>query len=314
MYIIIESHIPFAQGVMERMGHRVSYLPPEAIDRESVRHADALVVRTRTRCDGSLLAGSSVRHIATATIGLDHIDLDYCRLHGIKVTNAPGCNAPAVAQYVLSTVGRLRPDVKRLGIVGVGHVGGIVDRWAAANGMRTMLCDPPRALAEGNTGFYSLDEIAAECDVVTFHVPLDATTRHMIDRRWLEMLSPGSLVINASRGGVASTQALLDNPQLDYAIDCWEGEPTISPLLLQRALVATPHIAGYSLQGKQRATAMALKAIDTDIAIECPAVSPSPSLEAIIQSYDPLADTARLRQQPLDFEKLRNRYSFRPEP
>ena len=148
MRILIESHIPFIRGEAEKAGHTVEYLEPEEFTPERVRNADALIVRTRTKCDAALLDGSKVRVIATATIGTDHIDLDYCRRHSIAVHNAPGCNAPAVAQYVLSVISRLRPGCRCLGIVGAGHVGSIVDRWARANGIPTLLCDPPRALAE----------------------------------------------------------------------------------------------------------------------------------------------------------------------
>lgn len=314
MRIIIESHIPHIRGIAEAAGHSVSYLPPEAFSPETVAQADALIIRTRTQCNAALLQGSAVKIIATATIGTDHIDLSYCASRGIAVHNAPGCNAPAVAQYVLATLAHLRPGVERLGIVGVGHVGSLVNRWARANGISTLLCDPPRALREGSQEFVSLQEIAEQCDVITFHTPLDSSTYHLIDQPFLSLCRPGTLIINAARGAVANTPALLRNPQLRYAIDCWEGEPHISLPLLNLAAVATPHIAGYSLQGKQRASAMALQAVDASIVLPLPAVAQAPSPAQIADSYNPLIDTAALRANPAHFERLRNHYQFRSEP
>lgn len=311
MDIIVENHIPFIQGRLEAAGHRVAYLPPEAITPEAVKNADALIVRTRTRCDSQLLDGSKVSHVATATIGTDHIDLDYCRAHSIRVSNAPGCNAPGVAQYVLSTIAALRPDAHTIGIVGVGHVGSIVNRWARANGFRTLLCDPPLGLNE------PLDQLAAQADVITFHTPLDSSTRHMVNARFLSQCTRQPLIINAARGPVVDTPALIEaieSGRVDAAIDCWEGEPEISHRLLELARVATPHVAGYSLEGKQRATAMVLHAVDPTLAIDLPPVAEAPSLAAIAASYDPLADTAALRANPGAFEALRNGYSYRSEP
>lgn len=314
MRILIESHIPFIRGIAESAGHCVEYLDPEEFTPQRIKNADALIIRTRTKCNASLLSGSKVKKIATATIGTDHIDLDYCRRSGIEVFNAPGCNAPGVAQYVLSVISRLKPQCRCLGIVGVGHVGSIVERWARANGIPVMLCDPPRSAAEGDAeNFVSLDEIAAKCDVITFHVPLDETTRHLIDERFLTLAAPDALIINAARGPVADTKALIAASQT-LAIDCWEGEPEINLDLLAKAAVATPHIAGYSLEGKQRATAMALRAIDPSIDLPVAPVAEAPTLAEIARSYDPLADTAALKAAPDAFESLRNTYALRPEP
>lgn len=313
MRILIENHIPFIRGIAEAAGHQVKYLEPDEFTPENIKDADALIIRTRTKCNASLLEGSKVKRIATATIGTDHIDLDYCRSHGIEVFNAPGCNAPGVAQYVLSIIARLKPDCRCLGIIGVGHVGSIVERWARSNGLNVLLCDPPRAALEGNEKFVSADEIARRCDVITFHVPLDRNTHHMINREWLNLVSPDALIINASRGPIADTQALLEAPQT-LAIDCWEGEPEINRELLRKAAIATPHIAGYSLEGKQRATAMALHAILPEIEIPVPPVDESPSLTQIIESYDPIKDSEALKLNPSQFERLRNQYDYRKEP
>ncbi len=308
MKIIVESHIPFIQGKLEAAGHDVIYLAPEDIVSSTVRDADALIIRTRTRCDAALLDGSRIKKIATATIGTDHIDLDYCRNKGIDVFNAPGCNAPAVAQYVLASLSALNITSGTVGIVGVGHVGSIVNRWAPACGFSTVLNDPPLGLL--NSVF--------DADVITFHVPFDATTRHMADAEFFAKCTRKPLIINASRGAVVDTLALLDAIRAGQVrgavIDCWEGEPNINLELLEHAKIATPHIAGYSLEGKRRATAMALSAIDITIAETLDPVAVAPSFAEIAASYNPLIDTAALKARPEAFEVLRNRYTYRPEP
>lgn len=322
--IIIESHIPFADGLLDRVAI-IERLPPSDITAETVRDADALIIRTRTRCNAALLSGSRVKAIATATIGTDHIDLDYCRAAGIAVSNAPGCNAPAVAQYVMSTILSNVDDVRHrtIGIVGVGNVGKIVAAWAEAAGMNTMLCDPPRAEAEGPDRFVGLDEIVRHADIITFHTPLDASTFHMADEVFFHNLAMHPFIINAARGPIVDTKAL--NRALDSkivsgaAIDCWENEPDIDRNLLGKAIVATPHIAGYSLEGKKRATALAINAIIDALRLPVDKVHvlpvpATPAPEQITASYDPLSDTARLKNSPELFESLRNNYHYRPEP
>lgn len=313
MKIIVESHIPFISGILENAGHSVTYLTPENITAERVRDADALIVRTRTRCDRELLEGSNVSLIATATIGTDHIDLDYCRSRGIKVSNAPGCNAPAVAQYVLSSIGRLRPGLRPvIGIVGVGHVGSTIKRWAEANGFPTLLCDPPLGMPA------TLADIATNADIITFHTPLDESTRHMADSTFFAACRKRPVIINAARGPVVETGAVIDALKSgrisDAVIDCWENEPRINAELLALATIATPHIAGYSIQGKRRATAMALHAIDPSIAVTIEPAASAPTLDEITASYDPQADTDSLRANPMRFEALRNHYNLREEP
>lgn len=322
MDVIIESHIPFIAGVLESRGHRVTYLPPEAITPQSVKNADALIIRTRTRADRTLLQNSQVRHIATATIGTDHIDMSYCRDHGITVSNAPGCNAPAVAQYVIASLAAVAGAEHLrgmcLGIVGVGHVGQIVERWAHGIGMNLLLCDPPRAKNECADNFVDIEHIAAHADAITFHTPLDATTRHLCDRQLLQACRRKPIIINAARGAVTDTDALvdaIDSGMISAAvIDCWEGEPAIDNRLLHRAAVATPHIAGYSFEGKLRASAMAARAIDQGIALDIPPVAETPAMQAILDSYSPMPDTKALRADPDAFESLRNNYSYRHEP
>ena len=325
--IIIEENIPYIAGLLEPYGN-VRYLANEDITPEAVKDADALIVRTRTRCDEALLGGSRCRFVATATIGTDHIDLPWCAAQGIEVANAPGCNAPAVAQYVMASILALanRPVCQyTIGIVGVGHVGKIVERWARLLDMEVLICDPPRQAVEGGDGWSSLQDIAEKADIITFHTPLDSTTRHMADHGFFSSLRRHPIVINAARGPVVDTEALteaLEAGLVHHAvIDCWEGEPHISPALLARASIATPHIAGYSSEGKVRATRMALDAFSRHFSLpriemsmpEPQGAAPEVTANAIRASYDPMADTAILRSRPDEFELLRNTYHLRPE-
>lgn len=346
--IIIESHVPYVGDAFQGVADAI-FLPPEEITPEAVREADALIVRTRTRCDASLLEGSRVRFVATATIGTDHIDLDYCRRTGIEVVSAPGCNAPAVAQYVWSSILRLRPDSWRslvVGIVGLGHVGAIVADWARQLGVTVLACDPPRCREHGGWDaaipyeagkepFVSLREIAGRADVVTFHTPHTTSgtdaTHHLADSVFFASLERCPLVINAARGPIVDTEAILSAIKArcisGCVIDCWEGEPAINGELLGLADIATPHIAGYSIEGKQRATRAVVtaalrffgclgrrwhgSAIDT--AVGTPGVAVTAG--NIIASYDPFEDSARLKSSftPAVFENMRNSYHLRHE-
>lgn len=334
MKIAIEKHIPFIRGVFEPVAD-VVYLEPEEFTPEAVTDADAIITRTRTRCDATLLDNSRCRIIATATIGTDHIDLDYCLRRGITVENAPGCNAPAVAQWVFAAINAItdRPlNELTIGIVGVGHVGRIVETWARSMDMKVLLCDPPRALSEGKDQFVDFDEIARKADIITFHTPLTRTgdypTYHLCDRRFIESLTQRPIILNAARGAVTDTAALISGIENGLisavAIDCWEHEPKIDLRLLELAKVATPHIAGYSREGKIRATAMAVDAVSRHLGI-----TPAPMEVAVPVNaperitpedinYNILADTSSLRKAasslPTSFETLRNSYNLRNEP
>ena len=288
MKIVIDNAIPFLEGVLEPYAE-IRYLPGREIAARDVRDADALIVRTRTRCDAALLDGSRVRFIATATIGFDHIDLDYCRRRQIGVATAAGCNARGVLQWIAAVLHHLsqrdgwRPAEKTLGVVGAGHVGELVRRYAASWGFRVLTCDPPRAVREGGGDFVPLEEVARHCDLVTF------------------------------RSG------------RPYVLDVWEHEPDIDRRLLAGAILATPHIAGYSAQGKANATAMAVGAVARRFALPLegwyPAVAPShprpigwDELAATIGArYDIAAESDTLKRHPERFEALRNGYSYREE-
>ena len=335
MRIVVDNHIPNISGLIEPRA-QVDYLEPTDITREAVNQADALIIRTRTHCDAALLDGSRVRFIGSATIGTDHIDLDYCADHGITVRNAPGCNAPAVAQWVFAAIhawmqarGIATPNGITLGIVGVGHIGSIVARWATQLGFTVLLNDPPREITEKTDHhtsdiFSPLGELQRRCDIITFHTPLTRDgqwpTWHLCDQAFIDGLSRCRLILDAARGPIADNAALL-RWHGDVGLDCWENEPNISRDLLEKCIVATPHIAGYSREGKQRGTAMMLAALNEfygwDIPVPEIAASATGAvqvtLDGIAASYDILADTARLKADPSAFETLRNHYTYRPE-
>ena len=332
MKVIIDSHIPHIQGLIEPYA-QVEYLEPDGITHETVKDADTLIIRTRTRCNADLLDKSSVRFIGSATIGTDHIDLDYCAAHGITVRNAPGCNAPAVAQWVFCAIaawmrqrGITTTDGITLGVVGVGHIGSIVARWGKQLGLNILLNDPPRENRDGSFDviFSPLEQLQRQCDIITFHTPLTRDgqwpTWHLCDQAFLDGLTRCRLLLAAARGAIADNAALL-RWHGDVALDCWENEPAISLALLEKCVVATPHIAGYSREGKQRGTAMMLAALNDhygwDIPIPeiaAPATGATGiTLDGIAASYDIMADTARLKGDPAAFESLRNTYHHRPE-
>lgn len=274
--IVIDKYIPFLAEAVQRhwSGVCVRALEPSAIDAEAVRDADVLVVRTRTQVNEALLRGSKVRLVCTATIGFDHIDTAYCAAQGIAWMSCPGCNAQAVCDYIeevltthyslLTTHHSLLPTGQGsgvglcIGIVGVGHVGSLVAQMAERLGMTVLLNDPPKGIG------VSLDTIARECDVITFHTPLthtgDYPTYHLCDASFLAQCKPNALIINAARGGVVDEQALLASGR-EYVLDTWENEPHIDLEVLRHARLASMHIAGYSMMGKRNATQMCLDAI-----------------------------------------------------
>ena len=328
--IVVERNVPFLE-VLDTVADVVR-LPYTEITADAVRDADALVVRTRNRCDASLLACSNVQFIATATIGTDHIDLPWCAAHGIEAVNAPGCNAPAVAQYVFSSLMRVinRPiSSYTIGIVGVGHVGSIVERWARGLSMRVLLCDPPRQQAEGGDRWVSLDDIAAKADIITFHTPLTregaCATYHMAGEAFFNSLRRAPVIINSARGPSVDTSVWADALEAGVCgpaiVDCWENEPQINQHLLAQASIATPHIAGYSIEGKRRASQMSLDALCRHFGLPAlhiagelpPAPARAITAATALEGYDPLVDTAALKADPASFESLRNNYRLRPE-
>lgn len=338
MKVIVDDKIPYIKESLQKITADAVYLPGNSFTPESVRNADALIIRTRTLCNSELLKGSRVRFIATATIGYDHINTEYCRNNGISWTNAPGCNSASVKQYVESCLLLLERhkalDLSKLclGIVGAGHVGKKVKTMAESLGMKVLLNDPPRADL-GEEGFTDLQTLARECDIITFHTPLNRggkyPTLHLANESFFRSLQKKPIIINTSRGEVVETEALLHalkTRQIEEAIvDVWENEPDISLELLNRAWIATPHIAGYSADGKANATRMSLESLCSFFGIHahlnvCP---PTPdeeiivsetAHEALLKIYNPETDSIALKKHPEQFEWLRGNYPPRREP
>ncbi|QLF91956.1 4-phosphoerythronate dehydrogenase PdxB [Pseudomonas sp. ABC1] len=266
MRIVADENIPLVDELFSAFA-TIERKPGRAIDRSMLQACDALLVRSVTTVDRELLGGSPVRFVGTCTIGTDHLDLDFFRQAGIQWASAPGCNARGVVDYVLGCLlalaereGKALAE-RRYGIVGVGQVGGRLLQLLRALGWQVLACDPLREAREAGD-FVSLDEVLETCDVISLHTPLtregEAATRHLLDERRLERLLPGTWLINASRGAVVDNQALLrtlrKRPDLQVALDVWEGEPLVDTELAALCRIATPHIAGYSLDGKLRGT------------------------------------------------------------
>lgn len=329
MKILIDRAIPFLQGVLEPFAE-VVYLDGAAFTREVVASADAMIIRTRTRCDKALLEGSKMQFIATATIGFDHIDLEYCRTHNITVSTSAGCNARGVLQWVSAALALLAkrddfaPQERTLGIVGVGNVGRLVKEYAEAWGFRTICSDPPREASE-HLGFVPLEEVLRNADIVTLHTPLNCTTKHLINEGNISLLHSGAALINASRGECVATEATRRN-DLTYITDVWENEPNIDSAYLARSIVATPHIAGYSAQGKANASAMAVQALARHFDLplrdwrpkEVAAITPkllswNEMCATITEACNLEAESFTLKNEPERFEYLRNNYLYREE-
>lgn len=338
MKVIIDNKIPFIQEAISQIADEVIYAPGKDFTPALVKDADALIIRTRTRCNRALLQGSSVRFIATATIGFDHIDTEYCREAGIAWSNAPGCNSASVAQYLMSSLLLLQQIRGKqlqgltLGIIGVGNVGTKIIQVAQELGMRVLLNDLPRQDKEGKADFSPLQTLAEECDLLTFHVPLykegKYKTFHLADEAFFRTLKRRPVIINTSRGEVIETNALLNalenNLISDAIIDVWENEPDINLTLLNKAFLGTPHIAGYSADGKANATRMSLDALcrffhlEADYRItppepENPVINAATPTEAYLQMYDPRRDSEPLKTNPELFETLRGDYPLRRE-
>lgn len=343
MKVVIDNKIPYIKGIVEgftnadKSANEVIYVAGSEFTPQLVKDADALIIRTRTHCNKELLDGSKVSFIATATIGYDHIDTDYCRAHSITWTNAPGCNSGSVAQYIHSVLLLLQKEKafalkgKCIGVVGVGNVGKKVCDVARQLGMNVLMCDPPRAQAEGSESFVTLQTIAQECDVITFHTPLckegEYKTFHLADAAFFESLKRKPIIINSSRGEVTQTEAVIDalrSQQISEAvIDVWENEPRINLQLLSNVFIGTPHIAGYSADGKANATRMSLESLCRFFGIDASfqVIPPAPikkiedihSPEAYLEMYNPMDDSNALKEHPECFEQLRGDYPLRRE-
>ena len=345
--IIADNKIPFLKGVLEPWAS-VEYLPGSQIDRNAAMQADAFLVRTRTKCNADLLSGTPVKFIGTATIGFDHIDTRWCEENNIRWTNAPGCNSSSVMQYIASALMQISFESElslsrlTLGIVGVGNVGSKVMKLAQNLGMKVLLNDPPRQRKENNEIFVDLDQVLAKSDIVTLHVPLNKggidNTFHLFDGNAFNRMKEGAWLINSSRGEVVDTdavkEALAEDKLAGAVLDVWEKEPEIDISLMHMSFIATPHIAGYSADGKANGTSMVVNELcrffniplkdwfpaaipepeEPLLVIDCYGKSPEEiARRAVLHSYNIMEDDVRLRFDPSRFEMIRGNYPLRRE-
>jgi erythronate-4-phosphate dehydrogenase len=348
MRIVADEKISFLKGVFEPYA-KVEYYPGSAINPDVVKTADALIVRTRTKVNEFLLKNSSVKVVVSATIGTDHVDTAWLEDNGIQWANAPGCNSSSVMQYIASVFASLEMDYyplrgKTLGVVGVGNVGQKVARVGEAFGMKVVLNDPPRKEKEEDFAGVDLNVLLQMSDVVSFHVPLNIEgeypTYHLLNDTTLLMMKRGCVVINTSRGEVVEERVLmkgLSSGIIERGIlDVWENEPDISIELFERLMIGTPHIAGYSIDGKANGTAAAVNFVSQqfgfgldgwfpeklaqfdDMSLTIKGEDDALSLnqmfaQTILRSYDVKVEFERLASDTANFEKLRGNYPLRRE-
>ena len=349
MKIVCDDKIPFLRGTLEPFAE-VVYLPGKQTTAEVVKDADAVITRTRTACNETLLKDSKVKVIATATIGFDHIDTAWCESNGIIWKNAPGCNSWSVKQYISSVLVSLARrhsldlSAMTLGVVGVGNVGSKVAEAASLLGMKVLLNDPPRERREGSDKFVSLDTLMEQSDIITLHVPLtkegEDATWHLFDADRIARLRADQFLFNSSRGPVVDNKALkaalLAKSLRGAVLDVWEGEPELDRELISLLEYSTPHIAGYSADGKANGTTMSVRTVASVLGLPLTDWTasgvPAPAqpleftidasgrtkqevlTEAILYTYDVQKDTDALRAAPELFEKLRGDYPVRREP
>ncbi|HAZ54645.1 MAG TPA: 4-phosphoerythronate dehydrogenase PdxB [Franconibacter helveticus] len=348
MKILVDENMPYARELFSRLGE-VKAVPGRPIPQNELDDADALMVRSVTKVNRELLAGKKVKFVGTATAGTDHVDESYLREAGIAFSAAPGCNAIAVVEYVFSALmGLAERDGfaltdRTVGIVGVGNVGSRLQARLEALGVRTLLCDPPRAKRGDEGRFQPLDELVNEADILTFHTPLykegPYKTLHLADETLIRRLKPGAILINACRGPVVDNAALLkclnEGQKLSVVLDVWEPEPELNVALLDKVDIGTAHIAGYTLEGKARGTTQVFEAFSAftgqaqQVALDT--LLPAPefgritlhgpldqaTLKRLIHLvYDVRRDDAPLRKVagiPGEFDKLRKNYLERRE-
>lgn len=353
MLIVADENIPLVDAFFAGFGE-IRRLPGRQITRADVHDADVLLVRSVTKVDRDLLEGSAVRFVGTCTIGTDHLALDYFHQEGIQWSSAPGCNARGVVDYVLGSLLTLAEiegadlNQRTYGVVGAGEVGGRLINVLKGLGFNVLVCDPPRQAAEGGD-YVSLEQIIERCDVISLHTPLDKSaenaTWHLLDQQRLNQLKHGTWLINASRGPVIDNNALREvltrREDLQAVLDVWEAEPQVDVELADLCVLATPHIAGYSLDGKQRGTAQIYQAVcdflGQEAVIKLADLLPAPWLAKVELSadsdpawalatvcrgvYDPRRDDADFRrslvgtvqEQKLAFDALRKHYPVRRE-
>lgn len=273
MKLVVDENILLAEKAFSLFGE-VKLVSGREISPETLNDADILITRSVTKVDEALLGKSPVKFVGSATIGTDHLDLKYLESRNIRFANAPGCNSYSVAEYVFAALLELADKYnfklkdKSLGVVGAGNIGKKVIRFADALGMKILKNDPPLERAGIGSGYSSLNEILS-CDIITLHVPLNKggkdNTVHLIGEQELSALNENSILINASRGPVVDNAALLDvlsRRNLRTVFDVWENEPAPQKELVGKVDIATPHIAGYSYDGKLNGTKMVFEALN----------------------------------------------------
>lgn len=345
--ILADENMLMAQEIFSEFG-KVSLCPGRSMTAEHLKGVDLLLVRSITQVNETLLKGSPVKFVGTATIGTDHIDQEYLEQNQIGFSNAPGCNADAVVDYVLSAIFYMAeqqgfdPAERTYGIIGVGNVGGRLQKRLESCGFKVLLNDPPRA--ETESGFVSLETLINEADFICAHTPLTKTgdhpTYHLLSDKQLRALKENTILLNAGRGPVIDNQALLqigtERDDLSFVLDVWEHEPKVSKDLADRCSLISPHIAGYSLDGKVRGTFMLFQAFCDFVGIkpekELTDFLPEAEVSKIQQTdlstldlintvYDPLIDDRLLRdtlelseeEQKTAFDQLRKSYRLRRE-
>lgn len=347
MKIVADSHIPFIKEYFSAYGELI-LKGGRTITREEVEDADILLVRSVTPVDEALLGGTSVKFVGSVTAGADHLDIDWLTSAGIAYSVAGGFNAPPVADYVVSVVAALQkenllvsqPKKAKLkaAVIGVGHVGKLVAARLRLLNFDVVLCDPWRAQEEPDFLSTPLEKLS-NLDLISLHVPLAKTgphpTYHFIDKQFLSQQKAGCVLLNASRGSVINTKDLLKyGEHLHWCFDVWEHEPKIAKDVLERALIATPHIAGYSVQSKIRGIDMIYRiACEKDIIKpqpRPPLTMPTQQLtfahheahwqEVVLGVFNPLVITAMMKALLLPaedyghvFDEMRNRFNYRHE-
>ncbi|MGD0037743.1 MAG: 4-phosphoerythronate dehydrogenase [Bacteroidota bacterium] len=354
VHIVVNKHTPYVVQAFEKIG-KVTALGTREITKDAVRDADILIVRSETKVNRDLLEGSRVKFVGTVTIGTDHVDEGYLAKNGITFVSAPGSNSNSVSEYITAALLELAHSQsfslhdKTIGIVGVGNVGSKVWRKAQALGMRVLLNDPPLERQGSSYSLHSLDELMG-VDIVTLHVPLTRTgpdaTYHLFDENRIRKMKHGAILFNTSRGAVVETEALkstlLDKYLAAAVLDVWEGEPNINTSLLELVTFGSPHVAGYSLDGKVNALRMNYESVCRFLSLpidqDINTLVPDPTLpeikidmiklsieqalrEIVKECYDIRLDDRLLRQlislleteRGKYFQKLRAEYRIRRE-
>ncbi|MBU2494057.1 MAG: 4-phosphoerythronate dehydrogenase [Bacteroidetes bacterium] len=307
MKLVIDENISFAEEAFESFGE-IILLNGRKIDNKILSDADALIVRSITNVNEKLLKNTNVKFVGTATIGTDHIDLDYLSENKIEFSSAAGCNSYAVTEYVfcaianIITQNHILKENPSIGIFGFGNIGTKISRYAKAMGLDVFISDPPLERA-GNPQVFHSPEKVLESDIITFHVPLNTEgidkTVHLLDENKLEKIKPGTIIINSSRGPVIDNAALLrrlkKNKDIFAVLDVWENEPDFMLELLQNINLGTPHIAGYSLEGKVNGTKMIYDAL-------CKFLSREPVWQPVLPNVD--NSVVELKNEQNNFEIL----------